>query len=96
MNSFTQIASWQESSGNDRSLFRGWPQRNACSAESGLAANESGDDERNALDSRLALLARAIEQEIIPRLMLAHRSPNDCCSPAAVPLRQVSQASGGQ
>ena len=91
MNSFTQIASWQESSGNDRSLFRGWPQRNACSAESGLAANESGDDERNALDSRLALLARAIEQEIIPRLILAHRSPNDCCSPAAVPLRQVSQ-----
>ena len=91
MNSFTQIASRQEIGSSDRSLFRGWAQGNACSAKGESVADENGDDERNTLDSRLALLARAIEQEIIPRLVLAHRSPNDCLSPAAVPLRQVSQ-----
>ena len=91
MNSFTQIASWQQGVGSDKSLFRGRPRRNVCSAESGLAANESEGDERKALNLRLALLARAIEQEIIPRLMLVHRSSNDCLNPAAVPRRQVSQ-----
>lgn len=91
MNLFTQIGSLQESGGSERSLFRGWPETNTFLAESGLAARERGDDERTALDLRLALLARAIEQEIIPRLMLAHRSPDNCLGPVAVPNQQVSQ-----
>ena len=35
---------------------------------------------RDGVDLRLALLARAIEHEIIPRLMRAHRTPDGCTS----------------
>lgn len=91
MNSFTQIGSLQESGGSERSLFRGWPERTKFSAETGSAAGTRADEERNALDLRLALLARAIEQEIIPRLVLAHRSSDDCFEAVSVPNQQVSQ-----
>ena len=37
---------------------------------------------REAVELRLALLSRAIEDEIIPRLMLAHPTAGDCL-PAA-------------
>lgn len=91
MNSLTQIGTLQKSGGSERSPFRAWTEKNTRSAESASAASERGDEERNALDLRLALLARAIEQEIIPRLMLAHRSPDNCLGPVALSNQQVSQ-----
>lgn len=38
---------------------------------------------RDSADIRLALLAQAIEHEIIPRLMMAHRTPHICMERAA-------------
>ena len=44
-----------------------------------FAMQRRGVDQRgNAEEAKLALLAKAIEHEIIPRLMLAHRSPHEC------------------
>jgi len=46
--------------------------------------DDAGDDEvrRDDADERLAQLARAIENEIIPRLMLAHRAGRECPVPS--------------
>ena len=46
-------------------------------------ARIASDANRDAVEMRLALLSEAIEHEIIPRLMLAHRAPEECLS--AVP-----------
>ena len=50
-------------------------------------------------DHTVAVLAQAIQHEIIPRLMLAHRTPIECDTPPAVASVQVSEedvASFGQ
>jgi MerR family transcriptional regulator, light-induced transcriptional regulator len=50
-------------------------------------------------DHTVAVLAQAIQHEIIPRLMLAHRTPIECDIPPAVASVQVSEedvASFGQ
>ena len=49
------------------------------------------DANRNAVELRLALLSRAIEDEIIPRLMLAHPTADDCLPLAPSAGGQVSQ-----
>jgi len=41
-------------------------------------------------DESVALLARAIQHEIIPRLMLAHRSPKECAISLPFPYGNVS------
>lgn len=91
MNSFTQTGSLQESGGNDASRFERWPSGSAYSPESELLAREGGDTERDALEVRLALLARAIEHEIIPRLMLAHRAPDACLTLPTIADHEVNQ-----
>ncbi len=48
------------------------------------------DANREAVDMRLALLSRAIEHEIIPRLMLAHQTPDACISLLQSSAPQVS------
>ena len=48
------------------------------------------DANREAVDMRLALLSRAIEHEIIPRLMLAHQTPDACISLLQSSTPQVS------
>jgi MerR family transcriptional regulator, light-induced transcriptional regulator len=85
MNSFTQTGSMQESSGNEGTLFHGWQGGSGYSPEHEVSAREGGDAEQDALEMRLALLARAIEHEIVPRLMLAHRSPAAC-----LPLPEIA------
>ena len=52
----------------------------------------SNDAERilNASDHTVAVLAQAIQHEIIPRLMLAHRTPIECDVPPEVATVQVS------
>ena len=47
---------------------------------------------REAIDLRLALLSQAIEDEIIPRLMLAHPMAGECLSLTPSPAAQVNQA----
>ena len=49
------------------------------------------DANREAVELRLALLSRAIEDEIIPRLMLAHPTAVDCLPAALSVSGQVSQ-----
>ena len=48
------------------------------------------DANREAVETRLALLSKAIEHEIIPRLMLAHRAPEECLSAATATDSRVS------
>ena len=48
------------------------------------------DANREAVEMRLALLSEAIENEIIPRLMLAHRAPEECLSAAPATDSRVS------
>ena len=48
------------------------------------------DANREAVETRLALLSEAIEHEIIPRLMLAHRAPEECLSAATATDSRVS------
>ena len=49
-------------------------------SDTAAGALDSGCASGETLELRLALLARAIEHDIIPRLMLAHRSPDPCLS----------------
>ncbi len=49
------------------------------------------DANREVVELRLALLSRAIEDEIIPRLMLAHPTAGDCLTLTSSPSAQVSQ-----
>ena len=49
------------------------------------------DANREAVELRLALLSRAIEDEIIPRLMLAHPTADDCLPATPPGAAQVSQ-----
>ena len=61
-------------------------------AEGSLAiARLASDANRDAVEVRLAMLSRAIEDEIIPRLMLAHPTADDCLSLPAATSAQVSQ-----
>jgi methanogenic corrinoid protein MtbC1 len=54
-------------------------------------ARLAADANREAVELRLALLSRAIEDEIIPRLMLAHPTAGDCLPVAAPNAPQVSE-----
>ncbi len=56
--------------------------------DSQATARLATDANREAVELRLALISRAIEDEIIPRLMLAHPTAGDClsaASPASTP-----------
>lgn len=92
MNSFTQTGSLQESGGNDASRFERWSGGSSYSSDGDSGTRDSGDSSRDALELRLALLARAIEHEIIPRLMLAHRTPNDCLTLPAVENQRIDRS----
>lgn len=53
-------------------------------------ARIASDANREAVELRLAVLSRAIEHEIIPRLMLAHPTAEECLSVAQLTGPQVS------
>lgn len=68
-------------------LLRGEQGANPCpgpdaALEAGAAADAKRGDDGS--EQRMARLARAIEQEIIPRLMLAHRLAHECPQAPAV------------
>ncbi len=89
MNSFTQADSVQELSGHEFSRFEGWS-GGGVSQDSETIGRGELIANREAVEIRLALLARAIEHEIIPRLMLAHRVPSLCLSQPVLAIPQVS------
>ena len=62
-------------------------------AGSQAIARLASDANRENVELRLALLSRAIEAEIIPRLMLAHPTADDCLPAAPLSNTQVSQVS---
>ena len=64
----------------------------AFTEDSQAIARIATDANREAVDMRLALLSQAIEHEIIPRLMLAHQTPDACISLLQSSTPQVSTA----
>lgn len=63
----------------------------AYAEDSRAIARQASDANRESIDVRLALLSRAIEDEIIPRLMLAHPTAGECLPSASPTCAQVSQ-----
>jgi len=78
LDNFTRHEALQEDLSVRGGQAAGWS--NGGRFASGFGHTEPPVDEsgRDTIDLRLALLARAIEHEIIPRLMKAHRAPNEC------------------
>lgn len=63
---------------------------NSYTEGSQALARLATDANREAVELRLAVLSRAIEHEIIPRLMLAHPTADECLSMLPSPAPQVS------
>lgn len=63
----------------------------AYAEDSQTIARLASDANRESIDLRLALLSRAIEDEIIPRLMLAHPAAGECLSLTLPSCARVSQ-----
>lgn len=80
MNSFVQSESVSEMESQTTSRFESW----------NGPGTDIADGDRAAVVLRLAVLARAIEHEIIPRLMLAHRTASACLTPQTRPDQQVN------
>lgn len=89
MSSFTRNGSAQEVVGQNSARFEGWHEQGAYSPGSEAAVPPAEEIDPDALELRLAVLARAIEHEIIPRLMLAHKSTDVCLTAPALPGQQV-------
>lgn len=90
MGSFTQGSTGQEGPDCDEHSPAGvWPHGPPLSPQRngpvGLAP-----DPQDKLDLRSVLLAKAVQYEIIPRLMLAHRSPESCSEQLGQALAHVS------
>jgi methanogenic corrinoid protein MtbC1 len=67
----------------------GWQGAQGAANGSYAGRNEASPD-LNGSDHTVALLAQAIQHEIIPRLMLAHRTPIECDVPPELSTVQVS------
>lgn len=79
MSTYTQSGAAQDDTAHIGTQADSWPEGGFAPSFSDSDRN-GADANRDAVDLRLALLARAIEHEIIPRLMLAHRTPDECLS----------------
>lgn len=88
MSSFNQDGARLDDGGLDPSQLDGWSRSVGFGSDTAVAVPPVAEGGREAM----AVLARAIELEIIPRLMLAHRSSEEC-----VPLPDLaSQAVSNQ
>ena len=74
---------------SDGRQSEGWQGAQGAANGSYAGGNETAPD-LNGLDHTVALLAEAIQHEIIPRLMLAHRTPIECDVPPEVAKVAVS------
>ena len=92
MRSFMNDGALHEFGGQSASRGDRWAGANAAYApEVEVTARAPTDSSREAIDQRMALLSRAIEQEIIPRLVLAHRTPHECLTRPGLPAQGVTQ-----
>jgi methanogenic corrinoid protein MtbC1 len=74
---------------NEGRQAEGW-QGAQGSAHGDFVGRNDAERILNASDHTVAVLAQAIQHEIIPRLMLAHRTPIECDVPPEVATVQVS------
>jgi MerR family transcriptional regulator, light-induced transcriptional regulator len=93
MNAYSQNGFAHEEASQDQQRYEGWAGGSSyVPAQNDSILPASADDDRDSIELRLAVLSRAIEHEIIPRLMLAHRGPNACLVLPETPVRGVTQA----
>ena len=91
MNLQTKTNSSRSADGRDLAAFDGADAGQKYTEGSQAIARLATDANRDAVEVRLAMLSRAIEDQIIPRLMLAHPTADDCLSLTATTNAQVSQ-----
>ncbi len=86
MNTYTQAGPGSDDAAQTAAQSDDWHRAQGASSDFHGTMNGHTQSHREAVDLRLALLAKAIEHEIIPRLMLAHRRAHECLTlPAAIP-----------
>lgn len=85
MSSFTQNESLQQEREQGEPSFQSW--QDTSYLQPGEYGPSRSDDDP--VELRTVLLLRAIENEIIPRLMLAHRNPQECLLPPAMPSAAI-------
>lgn len=90
MNTYTQAGPGPDDTGHSVASSDDWNRGQGFAPDFNVARHAPSEVHRDAVDLRLALLAKAIEHEIIPRLMLAHRSPHDCLSLPALHSQEVT------
>lgn len=91
MNLQTKINPGRAASEQESQLFTDHHDGRAYAQGSQTTARLASDANREAVEIRLALLSRAIEDEIIPRLRLAHPTAGDRLPAAPPSSPQVSQ-----
>jgi methanogenic corrinoid protein MtbC1 len=89
MGSFSRHESESQGLGTGQSSSDSWPStKDFHRGNEGAAPPERSEADDRA-EQRSTILAKAVEYEIIPRLMLAHRYPHECIAVAPV-IEQVS------
>lgn len=91
MNLQTKISTIQTAGDAESQLFGAASGGQRYAEGSQAIARLASDANREAVELRLALLSRAIEDEIIPRLMLAHPTAGECLPAVSSAGAQVSQ-----
>ncbi len=93
MNTYTQSGPGSDDAAQSAAQSDSWHRSGNWEGDFNGTTNGHDQGHSEAVDLRLALLAKAIEHEIIPRLMLAHRNPHECLTlpEPDSPSEQVTQ-----
>ena len=87
MSSFTRDGLMHEGGEHSSSRFETWPENTYAPDADPAVRTGLG---RNPVEARMALLLKAIENEIIPRLMISHRSTEQCLTLPALTSHTVT------
>jgi methanogenic corrinoid protein MtbC1 len=87
MSSFTRDGLMHEGGEHSSSRFETWPENTYAPDTDPAVRTGLG---RNPVEARMALLLKAIENEIIPRLMISHRSTDQCLTLPALTSHTVT------
>ena len=91
MGSVSQCELKQEAGTFSSAPNHSWRVSGASEAKDASVNGEDSESGQDSAGARLTLLARAIEYEIIPRLMLAHRAQNECLSLPVFASKKVGE-----
>jgi methanogenic corrinoid protein MtbC1 len=80
----------QDTGGRDGQSAQHWPEQQPFDTHGTFMPGPAEDEDRSEVGLRMAVLARAIEHEIIPRLILAHRAQVSCLTLPALNVQQVT------